>query len=702
MVPPVGPKTAAIAIVGEAPGAQEEEKGMPFVGGSGQLLTKVLEKVGLNRSNLWITNVSKERPPNNDFSIFYEGKKPSEKLLRMHEELFDELTQLPNLRLIICLGGEALRAVMGKVGIEAHRGTLETVYLAHRPVKALATYHPARILRVYSELPILYHDIEKAVRLEEPPSVNINCNASVEAVRDFLSKTTEFAFDIETGEGHNITCLGLGCDRRAVVIRFPISPTMWELLQEGFRTHQLIAHNAAFDITFLREKTGFTIDSLKMDTMVAFHTLASHLPKGLDFLCTWYTSYQNYWSGKQDLYYYNGMDAIVTHEVSLRIWEDLRSAKLLDFYVEDVNKRILPFLAMSRRGILVDTAKLAALQQEYDDLMNSIRSKYSFNLASPAQVKEALRARGLKIRSTQAEELEKFSNDEVVKDILAFKKALKLRAYGDMKLRDGRMLTSYNVAGTLTGRASSSKTPDGYGGNIQNIPKERFREIFIAPEGFKLIKADLSQAEARVVAWVAPVPELKELFLKPDFDIHRMNASVIFGVKEEAVTPEQRKLAKCCLHATNYGGGPQVAVEHAGVPYEIAEMARQRYLTRFPEIPRWWSRVEHEVKTRKYLRNPYGRIAYFFDRPSGELIRSAIAYVPQSTVADLVHRAARKLMEELPPPNYVVALVHDEIVVEAKDVDLAVGLIRKHLSEPVPGLGLVIPCEISIGDTWEK
>jgi len=140
MVPPVGPKTAAIAIVGEAPGAQEEEKGMPFVGGSGQLLTKVLEKVGLNRSNLWITNVSKERPPNNDFSIFYEGKKPSEKLLRMHEELFDELTQLPNLRLIICLGGEALRAVMGKAGIEAHRGTLETVYLAHRPVKALATY----------------------------------------------------------------------------------------------------------------------------------------------------------------------------------------------------------------------------------------------------------------------------------------------------------------------------------------------------------------------------------------------------------------------------------------------------------------------------------------------------------------------------------------------------------------------------------
>jgi uracil-DNA glycosylase family 4 len=152
-VPGIGPLDAKIVIVGEAPGADEDTRGEPFVGGSGQLLNRMLNNVGLDRSQIYITNVVKHRPNNNNFEYFYEDpacRQPSQFLRESIIETISEIQRI-NPNVVIPLGNESLRALVGKFSISSWRGSI----LSSPVGKCVPTLHPAYVLRQYESKPIV-------------------------------------------------------------------------------------------------------------------------------------------------------------------------------------------------------------------------------------------------------------------------------------------------------------------------------------------------------------------------------------------------------------------------------------------------------------------------------------------------------------------------------------------------------------------
>lgn len=239
-VPPSGPPHARIAIVGEAPGDQEEREGRPFVGGSGQELDRMLLTARINRSDCYITNVMKYRPLNNDFNQYYSDGKdrnhPTPLLLQGIKELQSELQSVaPNV--IIAFGGEALRAVTGKRGISTWRGSI----LSSPFGKVVPTFHPAYILRVWGDRPIAIHDIQRAAEEAKEkelylPGHDFTIRPSLAQVVEYIKlcrQSKRFAFDIET-DGPHVRCLGLSCaEDTAICIPFVYNPgEIWRSFEQ--------------------------------------------------------------------------------------------------------------------------------------------------------------------------------------------------------------------------------------------------------------------------------------------------------------------------------------------------------------------------------------------------------------------------------------------------------------------------------------
>jgi uracil-DNA glycosylase family 4 len=367
-----GPPHAAIAIVGEAPGVDEERLGEPFVGQSGKLLTKMLQAAGIERRDCYITNVAKERPPGNDFARrYYQDSRrnvPGPELPKLWEGLVAELRAVkPNV--ILALGEEALRALTGKRKITDWRGSI----LASSAGKVVATYHPAGIMRMYEHRRIAERDIRR-VRDESSspelclPEHEFILDPSFEqamAVLDRLARdAAPVAFDIET-LGERVRCVGFAWSAAdAICVPFTSARRRGSLFaadgktiplpsETPFASHwtreeeeelveamervlsgptPLIAQNFPFDASFLEREWGIVCNELLMDTMVAQHCCYSELPKGLDFLCSFYTRvpyYSDYDpSSDLDTWRYNCYDCAVTFEVATVLAREMKEMKV--------------------------------------------------------------------------------------------------------------------------------------------------------------------------------------------------------------------------------------------------------------------------------------------------------------------------------------------------------------------------------------
>jgi len=277
-----------------------------------------------------------------------------------------------------------------------------------------------------------------------------------------------------------------------------------------------------------------------------------------------------------------------------------------------------------------------------------------------------------------------------------------LSTYLEVNLDDDkRIRCSYLIHGTETGRLSSRQTLRGTGTNLQNIPSGDIRRLFIADSGCVLINADLSQAEARVVAYLANETRLIRVF-EGGGDIHRKNAANIFGCPEEEVTDEQRQLAKRVVHASNYGMGPRTFAKQIGCSEAEAKRLLNRYFATYPGIRNWHVAVADELRRKRQLTNPFGRKRVFFGRWGDSLTKEGLAFVPQSTVADIVNEA----IIELDRAGYMVLLqVHDSLVVQVRTEALEEGVdrIRKALTKPIEinGRVLTIPVDVKVGKNWE-
>jgi DNA polymerase-1 len=377
------------------------------------------------------------------------------------------------------------------------------------------------------------------------------------------------------------------------------------------------------------------------------------------------------------------------------LWERLKSLDLINVF-SNLEMPLVPILTMMERaGIKVDTNKIGELltmaSAEVASLEEQIyaRAGGPFNINSPSQLGDVLFNRlGLKGKvrrtgggslSTAASELEKLRDEHpIIELILQYREMNKLKTtyiepFPSLVAADGRIHTTYNQAGTATGRLSSSNP------NLQNIPMrtelgQRFRATLIAPEGFQLLSLDYSQLELRLVAHVAHDETMLEAFRSGE-DIHTRTASEIFGVAPIQVTKDMRRQAKVLNFGVIYGMGVLGFARAAGVSRDVAQRFIHEYFTRFSGVARYLERTKQEAFEHGYVstllgrRRPLADIRSTIPQLAAQSERMAINHPLQGTGADIVKLAMIAVHRELQTLGVtheirMLLQIHDELVLE--------------------------------------
>jgi DNA polymerase-1 len=718
------------------------------VGAAGRVLNGILEEVGIRRDACYITNLVKQRPTDNNFSTVSPGD-----LAKYTAELLEEISIVqPNV--IVTMGEHAFQALTGLKGITHWRGSVIDATCG----KVVPIIHPAAVLRDWKFRPMCVCDLHRVrlesgtTRVERLKRELVICPKAGDVLRylqDIIDGSLTCSFDIEV-ETQQICCIAFATSptlSMCIPFWFGASGSwwsadaeieIWEKIKEVLESPKIrkIAQNAQYDMTILHDKYGINVQNLWLDTMIAFHAIYIELPKGLDFLCSIYTDvpYYKYYrttNKANDFFRYNATDAAVTYECAMKIYKELEEAGMVDFYYEHMHSLIQPLMDITSVGVRVDTeAKKKAIKyitQQVVELQDSLVKLigHELNVNSPKQMKGWLyeelklkpkyklrKDKGEKTISADEEALEELYKEtklqalKVVLDIREARKLLStyLEVTYDKEAGVERARTSYLITGTETGRLSSRETVYGTGTNMQNIPKGIVRQIFIPDEGKTFLNADLSQAEARVVAWLAGEDRLIKVFLDGG-DIHRRNAAKIFRKTEEAITKDEREIAKRVVHASNYGMGPVTFAKNAGISANEAKALLNAYFAEFPKIKLWHMSIQRDLRNSRVLTTPLGRRRIFFNRWDDSLLREGLAYIPQSTVADLLNMGLRRVYNAYIGTDVQILLqIHDAILLQVptEEVHQVAKEVRKLLSIPIMinHLECVIPVDISVGKNW--
>ena len=407
--------------------------------------------------------------------------------------------------------------------------------------------------------------------------------------------------------------------------------------------------------------------------------------------------------------------------------EDHRLLPLL----ETIEMPLVPVLVeMEATGVLIDRALLGEIGRAFaKELAGLEREIYraaggDFNINSTPQLRAVLfdklqlpvQKRTKTGASTDFEVLEQLAamGHEVPRLMIEYRELSKLKSTyvdalpGFIHPETGRVHTSYNQTGAATGRLSSSDP------NLQNIPVrtprgEAIRRAFIAPPGHVLLTADYSQIELRLLAHLSGDPAFVDAFERGG-DIHRQTAAVIFGVAEEAVTPEMRARAKTINFGTIYGQGPFALSRQLGITQDEAKAFIQQYFERFSGVRRWLDAIVEEARQRGYVETLFGRRRYITElkdknfnvRSFGE--RTATNSPLQGSAADLIKIAMIRIHAALPAAGVKARMllqVHDELVFEVPEPAQAVAsaLVKREM-EGVTQLRVPLVVTIGAGKNW--
>jgi len=536
-----GDPNAEIIIIAEAPGEREKAMGIPLVGGSGQKLWKELRAYGIERAQCYVTNVCKRQvsqSTNADIRNPIKGHEGEHwiNLLRW------ELDQLPNKKIILVLGGLALKALFRHDSVTAWRGSV----LHYHGVPTVITFNPAMVLREPKWEPIFRFDLNKLNRViagrfrydadkEFIYHHDLSPSEAIDHITRVRDELRPVSLDIEV-IANETACIGFSNGgKRGVCINFRDQKTnlysaederrIRLAIQVMFNDERLdfIAQNGNFDICWMWYKDRIRIPRLYFDTMTAHHTLYPRLPHNLGFLTTQYTDYPYYkeersiWREGGDIssfWQYNCKDSIITYEIHERLLQELKDQKMDKFYFNHVIKLAPELAIMTVNGIRIDTSLQDQLKVELKDdvqlyeqkflahmkaalavsKVGDIPEDYTINYKSPTQLADLffnklnLIGRGY---STNEENRERMRNHHATTpearamleelDTLKYQEKF-LSTYASMEIdEDSRARCEYKQIGTQSapGRLSSSKVMWGSGMNLQNQP-ERAQKMFIA------------------------------------------------------------------------------------------------------------------------------------------------------------------------------------------------------------------------------
>jgi len=428
-------------------------------------------------------------------------------------------------------------------------------------------------------------------------------------------------------------------------------------------------------------------------------------------------------------------------DVTLRLWRILKprlpADKLTRVY-ERLERPMVPVLArMEQRGIKVDRQILSRLSGRFAQKAAAIEADISalagesFNPGSPRQLGEILFGKmglpgGKKTKTgqwaTDAKVLEDLAAEghELPRKIVDWRQLTKLKSTytdalpGYINEETGRVHTSFALAATSTGRLSSSEP------NIQNIPvrTEEGREIrtaFIAEEGCKLVSADYSQIELRVLAHIADIGQLKQAFAD-GLDIHAMTASEMFSVPIKDMDPMVRRRAKAINFGIIYGISAFGLANQLGISRSEAGDYIKTYFERFPGIRDYMDATKDYCREHGYVETIFGRRAHFPDIRSGHfsqrafMERAAINAPIQGSAADIIRRAMVRMEDALKAAKLSAKMllqVHDELIFEVpeseveKTIPVVTGIMEK-ACEPVLQLSVPLQVDARAAANWDE
>ena len=718
-----GPKTAKIALVGEAPGEQEVRSGRPFVGPAGILLNDCLLAAGIPRSSCYIDNVFQFRPKGNNLTPFLDiSKKHAKETQAYHDAREALLTRLreTDANLVVALGNVPLYTLLGLRQITSRRGSIYWSDALGK--KVLACIHPSAALREYKLRRVIVSDLVRArAEAERPELVRTErrfiLEPTLETALAFLRECESLpavGYDIET-RGKELSHIAFAKNPHDVIcIPFVDGPRdYWTPDQEASilraiahlleaRGVRKIAQNISFDATFLYAAYGIITEPFE-DTMIAAGVLLPEYPKGLDFLTSIYCNGEPYYKddGKEwfknpfgdELTFrrYNAMDAAVLMEIWPEQKKELQQQKNWASY--ERQRDLVPALTFaSARGLRLDHEGLRKRRAACEKRITELRAEFdrytggTVNPASSAQVQQyfyiqkGLRPHTRKGRITADEKALLQMASKGVREaelLLALRHEQKLLGtYYKARLDpDGRLRCSYNPVGTKSGRISSSKTLRGTGMNLQNQPPD-MASLFLADPGYILVNQDLGQAENRVVAYVSGESKMMQAF-DLGIDIHKQTAALMYSVPVDSVTDEQRQMGKRANHGLNYGQSAQGFALIHQMPLAQARYIHERYHLIYPGVTEWHYRIQDTLaKERRTLHNCFGEARAFLDRWGHSLFKEAYSYIPQSTVARLMNTYGWHYLyerQDLFPECIYLNTIHDSLVYE---IPLSVGFPR--------------------------
>jgi DNA polymerase-1 len=430
---------------------------------------------------------------------------------------------------------------------------------------------------------------------------------------------------------------------------------------------------------------------------------------------------------------YAAEDADITLQLHQTLSPQLKVQGRLDSVYREIELPARQALfIMERNGVLIDSAKLAGQSRELGEKMLAIEAQayeaagQPFNLNSPKQIQEILFDKlQLPVKkktpsgtpSTDEEVLQELALDyPLPKILLEYRGMAKLKSTYTDKLpqmvnrRTGRVHTSYSQAVAVTGRLASSDP------NLQNIPVRtlegrRIREAFIAPAGSRIVSADYSQIELRIMAHLSGDEGLLRAFANHE-DIHRATAAEVFGTAPDEVSSEQRRYAKVINFGLIYGMSAFGLAGQLNIERSAAQQYIDRYFARYPGVANYMQRTREQAKSQGFVETWFGRRLWLPEingangmrRQAAE--RAAINAPMQGTAADLIKLAmiaVQNWLEREHLNTRLIMQVHDELVLEVPKSELP--LVKEKLSDLMCNVAeLKVPLEVGLGegDNWEE
>lgn len=428
-------------------------------------------------------------------------------------------------------------------------------------------------------------------------------------------------------------------------------------------------------------------------------------------------------------------------DVAMRLWRVLKP-RLLAYRVntvyETLERPLVPVLArMERRGISIDRQVLSRLSGEFAQTAGRVEADIQkmageqINPGSPKQLGDIMFGKmglpgGAKTKtgawSTSAQILDELAEagHEFPARVLEWRQVTKLKStYTDslpeyVNPQTHRVHTTYALAATTTGRLSSNEP------NLQNIPVRtedgrKIRKAFIAAKGNKLVSADYSQIELRLLAEIADIPSLKQAF-HDKLDIHAMTASEMFGVPIKDMPAEVRRRAKAINFGIIYGISAFGLANQLGIPREEAGAYIKKYFERFPGIRAYMDATRDFCREHGYVETIFGRKCHYPDiKASNPSIRSfneraAINARLQGSAADIIRRAMIRMEDALAEKKLSAQMllqVHDELIFEVPEDEVAATLpVIQHVMQdaPFPAVSLSVPLQVDAraASNWDE